>query len=97
MTGLGYPDSLSQYQELQTENRYFPDRSDAFNERCDGTLLILNSNYQEAGKVKFHGLFPVELTGIPFDATISEQQYFTAQASFKYVIFDLIDNEGHEV
>tara|TARA_Y100001963_G_scaffold151257_1_gene233783 strand:+ start:5259 stop:5819 length:561 start_codon:yes stop_codon:yes gene_type:complete len=96
MTSLGFPESLNQFTELQTESRYFPDKRDGFQERSDATLIILNSNYQEAGKVKFRDLFPVELTGLPFDATIDQQEYFTATCLFKYTMFDLIDNEGKE-
>lgn len=99
MTSLGYPKDISQYQELQTKNRFYPntDANDPYSERSDGTLLILNSNYQCVGKVKFHDLFPVELSGIPFDATLEEVRYFTATVTFKYTIFDLIDKDGTEV
>ena len=97
ITSLGYPESLSQFSELQTDNRFFKDKQDGFQERSDGTLIILNSNFQEAGKIKFRALFPTELTGIPFDATIEQQQYYTATAIFKYTMFDLIDDKGTKV
>lgn len=99
ITSLGYPQSIAQYSELQTNNRFFPntDANDPYSERSDGTLLILNSNYQTAGKVVFKDLFPTNLSGIPFDATLSEQQYFTATCTFRYTIFDLIDIDGKEV
>ena len=97
ITSLGYPESLSQFSELQTDNRFFKDKQDGFQERSDGTLIILNSNFQEAGKIKFRDLFPTELTGIPFDATIEQQQYYTATAIFKYTMFDLIDDKGTKV
>ena len=97
MTSLGFPESLDQFNELQTENRYFNSKKEQFQERSDATLIILNSNYQKAGQVKFRDLFPVELTGLPFDATIDQQEYFTATCLFKYTMFDLIDHEGKEV
>jgi hypothetical protein len=99
MTSLGYPQSVAQYSELQTNNRFYPntDGNDPYSERSDGTLLILNSNYQTAGKVIFKDLFPTFLSGIPFDATLSEQQYYTATCTFRYTIFDLIDIDGKEV
>lgn len=78
---LGYPEDLGQYKD----------------HRSDGTLLILNSNYQVSGKVLFRDLFPVSLEGIPFNATIQEEQYFTATAVFKYTMFDLMDIDGKEV
>lgn len=99
MTSLGYPKSVAQYSELQTNNRFYPNTNanDPYSERSDATLLMLNSNYQVAGKVKFHDLFPTFLSGIPFDATLEQQQYYTATCTFRYTIFDLIDVDGKEV
>lgn len=99
MTSLGYPKEIKQYQELQKENRYYPNTTanDPYSERSDGTLLILNSNFKCIGKVKFHDLFPVDLTGIPFDATLTEVKYYSAQVRFKYTIYDLLDKDGNEV
>jgi len=97
LTSLGYPESLDQFSRLQKNSRFFPDDNSSFQERSDATLIILNSNYQEAASIKFRDLFPTELTGIPFDATIEEQQYYTATAVFKYTMFDLIDDDGKKV
>ena len=97
MTSLGFPENFDQFSRLQKNSRYFPDGNNSFQERSDATLIILNSNYQEAGTIKFRDLFPVELTGIPFDATIEQQQYYTATAIFKYTMYDLIDNDGQKV
>ena len=76
ITSLGFPETFDQFSRLQKNSRYFPDDNSSFQERSDGTLIILNSNYQEAGTIKFRDLFPIELTGIPFDATIEQQQYY---------------------
>ena len=56
---------------------------------ADGTLRILNSNYREVAKVKFNDLFPTSLTSLDFDATNTDVQYFTAEATFKYTIYNL--------
>ena len=44
MTSLGYPQSIAQYSELQTNNRFYPntDADDPYSERSDATLLILS-------------------------------------------------------
>ena len=96
---LGFPESISQYAGLQDENALLPDRDpgDIFNERSDATLMVLNSDYNPSVKVKFRDLFPVELSGIPFDSKAEEQQYFTATATFKYTMFDVINVNGKEV
>ena len=99
ITSLGFPESIDQYQELRTEDRFYPtiDQDDRYNERSDATLMIINSDYNPSVKIKFKDMFPVSLSGIPFNATSEQQQYFTAQASFMYSIFDVIDVNGKKV
>tara|TARA_B100000945_G_C20377993_1_gene595630 strand:- start:926 stop:1495 length:570 start_codon:yes stop_codon:yes gene_type:complete len=92
ITSLGFPESFQQFQELKPT-----DRNDPSNEYSDGTLIILNSDYNPSLKIKFKDLFPVSLSGIPFNATETEQRYFTANVTFKYTIFDLIDVNGKKV
>ena len=75
----------------------YPTEDAPFNERSDGTLIILNSDYNPACKIKFRDMFPVSLSGIPFSAIETEERYFTAQVSFKYTIFDMIDINGKKV
>ena len=86
LTGLGFPETAKQYRDLTTDDADQRDPKEAF---CDGTLRILNSNLREIAKVKFKDLFPVSLTSLDFDATNTDVQYFTAQATFKYTIYDL--------
>ena len=86
LTGLGFPESTQQYRDLIKDDAGQRDEKEAF---CDGTLSIQNSNYQEVAKVKFQDLFPVTLTSLDFDATNTDVQYFTAQATFKYTIYNL--------
>ena len=86
LNGLGFPETTQQYKDLTTDSADQRDEKEAF---CDGTLRILNSNLREIAKVKFKDLFPVSLTSLEFDATTSDVQYFTAQATFKYTIYDL--------
>ena len=49
------------------------------------------------GCIAIKDLFPVALSGVPFSATETEQRYFTAQVTFKYTIFDVIDVNGAKV
>ena len=99
ITSLGFPESIDQYRELRTEDRFYPtiDQDDRYNERSDATLMIINSDYNPSVKIKFKDMFPVSLSGIPFNATSEQQQYYTAQASFMYSIFDVIDVNGKKV
>lgn len=86
LVGLGFPETTKQFKEITTDSADQRDLTEAF---CDGTLRILNSNYREISRVKFKDLFPVSLTSLDFDATTSDVQYFTAQATFKYTVYDL--------
>ena len=86
LTGLGFPETTKEFAEIIKDKDGQRDPKEAF---CDGTLKILNSNYREVGKVKFNDLFPISLTSLDFDATNTDVQFFTAEATFKYTIYDL--------
>ena len=43
----------------------------------------------------FKDLFPYSLTTITFDATDTDIEYFTAEASFKYTMYNLTDMENN--
>jgi hypothetical protein len=86
LTGLGFPETTRQYKSLTTDDTGARDEKEAFS---DGTLRILNSNFREVAKVKFLDLFPVSLSSLEFDSTITDVQYFTAEVSFKYTIYEL--------
>ena len=86
LTGLGFPETTKEFAEIIKDSDGQRDPKEAF---CDGTLRILNSNYREVGKVKFNDLFPISLTSLDFDATNTDVQFFTAEATFKYTIYDL--------
>ena len=89
LTGLGFPETTKEFAELIKDKDGQRDPKEAF---CDGTLRILNSNYREVGKVKFNDLFPISLTSLEFDATNTDVQFFTAEATFKYTLYKLITN-----
>jgi len=89
LTGLGFPETTKEFAEIIKDKDGQRDPKEAF---CDGTLRILNSNYQEVGKVKFNDLFPISLTSLEFDATNTDVQFFTAEATFKYTLYKLITN-----
>lgn len=71
MVGLGYPDGLGTY------TRKF----------IDGSVLILNSNQRVLKNVRFTDMYPVSLSDVNFDSTLSEIQYVTATASFRFSRF----------
>ena len=95
--GLGFPDNIGQFRDLENES-IIPSNFGLAEESVfsDGTLQILSSNLIPKFQVKFEGLFPYSLTTMTFDATDTDIEYFTAEASFKYNIYkitDLSDND----
>jgi hypothetical protein len=86
ITGLGFPETTQQFKSLTTDDDNIRDMKEQY---ADGTLRILNSNFREVAKVKFLDLFPVSLSSLDFDATQTDVNYFTAQATFKYTVYQL--------
>ena len=86
LKGLGFPETTQQFADLNKDRDGIRDPKEAF---CDGTLRILNSNYREVAQVKFRDLFPTSLTSLDFDATNTDVQYFTAEATFKYTVYKI--------
>ena len=57
----------------------------------DGQLHIVTSQYNPAFVVDFKSLFPVSLSNLQFDATISDVEYITAEVTFKHQQFFIRD------
>ena len=54
-------------------------------------LQIVTSQYNPAFVVEFRDIFPVSLTNLQFDATISDVEYITAEVTFKHQQFFIRD------
>jgi hypothetical protein len=93
--GLGFPESLEEIYNLQTSNPNLDQPAKGqLNLYSDGTLNVLTSSQNTNFKIKFKDLFPYNLTTLQFDATDTDIQYFTAEVSFKYTIFNITDLNG---
>ena len=93
--GLGYPENMDEFRKLEGEAvlpANFGQAGD--NIYSDGTLQILSSNLVPQFQVVFNDLFPYSLSTVTFDATDTDIEYFTADASFKYTIYNLTDMEN---
>jgi hypothetical protein len=94
--GLGYPEKLSQFSELEqkglVQGNYAKDLQNIYS---DGTLQVLTSSSLPNFQVMFRDLFPYSLGTLNFDATDTDIQYFTADVSFKYTIYDIVDLSGN--
>jgi hypothetical protein len=92
ITGLGFPNSAQDYKDLLTNQDDVTQPLDPKKAFSDGSLYILNSNYNTTAIVKFKDLFPFSLTSLEFDSKQTDIQYFTAEATFKYTIYDITTN-----
>jgi|TARA_B100000900_G_C20481052_1_gene675471 hypothetical protein len=96
--GLGFPDSLNEFELLEAQaevfGRYTNDQDNIYS---DGTLSILSSNLVPKFQIFFRNLFPYTLSTMTFDATQTDQEYFTADVSFKYAIYTITDMNNQPI
>ena len=91
MRGLGFPESLAEFNELKEEAILGPMGKSTEDVYSDGTLQILSSNLIPKFQVVFNDLFPYSLSTVTFDATDTDIEYFTADVSFKYTLYQITD------
>lgn len=87
--GLGYPESVAEYQNLLQNDEYNPGIQNSSSGQSDGSLIIYNSNFNPIAEVVFKGLFPTSLSTIDFDSKSSDITYVTADITFKYTLYDI--------
>ena len=89
--GIGFPESLEQIYDFQdeTEGVSRPDLQSTMNIYSDGTLIVYDSLSNPNFKVHFDNMFPYSLTTLQFDATLADTEYFTAEVSFKYDVYNI--------
>ena len=102
ITGLGYPESRGQYDQLRKDDnrtdRIIGDDGDPrYFEFSDATLQVLNSNYKPSVLINFKDTFPISLSTLDFDVTTRDYNYFTAQVTFKYTIYNITDPSGNRL
>jgi len=91
LKGVGFPETPQQFKDQTTDSDGLRDEKEVFS---DGSLHILNSNFQDVAIVKFNDLFPVGLTSLEFDATETDINYFTAEATMRYTVYNIFDKDG---
>ena len=96
MRGIGFPESLQQIYDWQSEDKQqnyphsYRDES-KLNVFSDGTLAIYNSTDNPNMKVVFKDLFPSSLSPLQFDAQVGDIQYLSATVNFKYTVYNITD------
>ena len=89
ITALGFPTK-----ELQRERQL---REQNMELRTDAVSTVLTSNMNAQMNIKFQGCFPLNLSSIQFDSSLTDVDYVTADVSFRYDIYEiqnLLNNES---
>ena len=61
----------------------------------NGQLHIVTSQYNPAFIIDYRDIFPISLSALQFDATITDVEYITAEVTFKHQQF-FINNKNNQ-
>jgi hypothetical protein len=89
MRGIGFPESLNEIYRFQNSWNLPKENKSEINLTSDGTLTILSGSSTPLFSVKFTDMFPVSLSDINFDSTLTDVEYLTAEVSFKYLNYTI--------
>ncbi len=102
LIALGFPENHRQFQQRFTQQSFRtsepgetdvrPDgrpnlRSTDITEYSDAVLMVIDSDNLPIAQLNFFDCFPISLSGIEFDISTGNTQYFAAQATFRYRMF----------
>jgi len=91
MTGLGFPESMAQFDEFTTGA---DGKRDLNLQYSDATLKVLNSNYNTIAQLKFWDLYPTSLSSLEFTASDTDVNYLVATTTFSYLYMQILDKDG---
>ena len=94
LKGVGTPNTVFERSEYRAKMESVFGNDDLY---ADGTLTILNSNFNMNYNVIFKDLFPVSLSALDFNATIDGTEYAMAQATFRYLQYEVRPGESNSV
>ena len=86
MRALGTPQYYDERTAWETKYADTPSQDVRFS---DATLQVLNNNNLANFDVVFKDLFPSELSTLTFDVSQEDNSFMTAQATFKYTLYEI--------
>ena len=84
LVGLGYPEDILG-QSAYARGAYSGNQDIT----SDGSLLILTSNQNINLRINFKSMFPISLTELNFDASMTDIEYLEATATFRYYTYEI--------
>ena len=82
---LGKPKNFEEYQELAVEQPQFT----GLGVKSDITIIIMSNIKNPNFGVTFNDAFPIALSQLAFDTTQEDINYLVAEATFRYVYYDI--------
>ena len=87
LNGLGFPENFNQYTNfVGNQGAVGPTSTQEFS---DGSLLILSSHKNASIKVNFQDMFPISLSDLTFDSTLTDVEYLRATVTFRYRLYTI--------
>ena len=93
-------EDFTNYMSIQNWIRKFglsEGHSDAPDRMSRGLIKVLTSNFNGNFYVNFEDLFPVSLTGVQYDASLTNIEYLTATATFKFTRYRIQNESGTDL
>ena len=85
LKGLGKPKSFEEYRDLAQQPQFI-----GYGLKSDISLIVMSNIKNPNYKTDFIDAFPISLSGLQFDTTNPDINYMIAEASFKYVYYDIL-------
>ena len=92
---LGVPFGFEERRKYEEE--VTTGREQVTNKFSDGTLTVLTNGMNSNFQVVFFDMFPVSLSTLEFDATITDNNFFRARATFRYSMYELRNLSGQRL
>lgn len=89
LRALGVPTDFKERLNFENLVNYQLDNNKDRNIFSDATLQILTNSLTHNFDIQFIDLFPVSISTLDFDVTVSETNYFTATVSFEYTYYEI--------
>ena len=86
MRALGTPQEIKERKLWNDKHQSSPTQDARFS---DATLQVLNNNNNANFDVVFKDIFPTSLSTLAFDVTQTDNDYFVAEATFKYTLYEI--------
>jgi hypothetical protein len=85
---LGVPDNFEERRQFIQDNTNSRELRKKV-QFSDGTLQVLNNNLNANFDVVYKDLFPTELSTLSFNVAADDVQFFTAQVTFAYTVYEI--------